>query len=46
MGINQADHEPDGLGWASGLAIEPGEFVLEALPWDALGQLEQGDGRD
>lgn len=38
----QADHEPNGLGWASGLAIEPGELVFEALPRDALGQFEQG----
>ena len=41
---DQADHEPDRLGWASGLAIEPGEFVLEALPRDALAQFEQGMG--
>ena len=41
---HQADHEPDGLGGAFALAIEPGEFALEALPRNALGQLEQGMG--
>jgi len=32
------------MGWASGLAIEIGEFVLEALPRDLSAQLEQGMG--
>jgi len=39
-----AEYELDELGQVSGLAIEPGEFFLEALPRDVLGQLEKGMG--
>lgn len=41
---HQADNEPDGLGRATGLAIEPGEFLLEAPPRYLFGQFEQGMG--
>ena len=41
----EPDHEPDWLGWASGLTVKVGEFVLEALPGDIVSQLEQGMSR-
>lgn len=37
----KTDHEPDGLGRASGIAVKISEFFFKPMPENLLGQLKQ-----